>query len=195
MRNGWECKWKWHVGKVIVLYLSTIRLAHTQIVYTNIVQVLQRGPSCRHQQYPTMGHQWTVQHRHGSSQSSRSLQFSNSVAQTSSCIVSIPARCWQRWSHKHWTCFTRQSCWAWKQNFNQYWPRYEFRSKSILNNETQRNSCLNIKKNNNIRTISSNSKAMKKGERDRQTDRNREAVWGWSWETAYIILPDTGTWT
>ena len=31
MRNGWECEWKWHIDKVMVLYLSTTGLAHTQI--------------------------------------------------------------------------------------------------------------------------------------------------------------------
>ena len=30
MRNIWECEWKWHVGKVVILYLSIIRLSHTQ---------------------------------------------------------------------------------------------------------------------------------------------------------------------
>ena len=30
MRNGWECQWKWHIiGKGMVLYLSTVGLAHT----------------------------------------------------------------------------------------------------------------------------------------------------------------------
>ena len=29
--NVWECEWKWCVGKVVVLSLSIIRLAHTQI--------------------------------------------------------------------------------------------------------------------------------------------------------------------
>ena len=28
--NVWECEWKWWVGKVVVLYLSIIRLVHTQ---------------------------------------------------------------------------------------------------------------------------------------------------------------------
>jgi len=32
MRNVWECEWKWHIDKVIVLYLSTTGLAHTQII-------------------------------------------------------------------------------------------------------------------------------------------------------------------
>ena len=30
MRNGWKCEWKWHIGKGMVLYLSTTGLAHTQ---------------------------------------------------------------------------------------------------------------------------------------------------------------------
>ena len=29
--NVWECEWKWCVDTVVVLYLSIIRLAHTQI--------------------------------------------------------------------------------------------------------------------------------------------------------------------
>ena len=33
MRNVWEWEWKWHIGKVIVLYLSTIGLAHTQKLF------------------------------------------------------------------------------------------------------------------------------------------------------------------
>ena len=30
MRNVWQCEWKWHTGNGMVLYLSTIGLAHTQ---------------------------------------------------------------------------------------------------------------------------------------------------------------------
>ena len=33
MRNVWECKWEWHVGNVVVLYLGIIRLAHTQTAF------------------------------------------------------------------------------------------------------------------------------------------------------------------
>ena len=43
MRNVWEREWKWQVGNGVILYLSTIRLAHTQIFRCAPLSV---HPSC-----------------------------------------------------------------------------------------------------------------------------------------------------